>query len=256
MFSIVETTSVVKAFSLLESLANSGGCAGLGELALDCGVTKPTARRLLQSLLSMGYIQQQEDRRYLLTSKLRWLAMPCGSRELASLAEEPLRDLHRLTDETVNLGILRRNRIVYVTILESTHPLRRVSDGQDSDPIFTTALGRAIAAHLPAVKLKQLLKSAGMEKRTKFTTVDPKKLTPLLERASRDGFAVEREETDVGVACVAAPVFAGGEVVAAVSVSAPTARIERIKFSELTAAVRLAASKISNRIAASRPQCA
>ena len=216
---------LVKAFSLIESLARDGGGATLAELALATGQAKPTTHRVLRSLMSMGYVEQSAEGEYRLTDKLRQFALGSSDRELASVAHPILRRLREETGETVNLGVLRRNIVMYLTVIESDHALRRVAgDMTEGDPVLTTALGRAIASQLPTEAIDRLLRSAPVPKRTPRTVTEPRKLRTILARAKRDGYVIERDQTDVGVTCFGAPIFRGGTVVAAISISAPSAR--------------------------------
>jgi DNA-binding IclR family transcriptional regulator len=120
--------------------------------------------------------------------------------------------------------MLRHDRTLYVEVLECMLPLRRVAT-RTSDPFHTTALGRAIAAFLPAEKLQKLLAKARMERRTPFTVTDRGQMLEIISTVTRDGYSIETDETDVGVTCIGVPVFCGDDVVAgAISVSVPTAR--------------------------------
>ncbi len=145
----MESSSIVKAFSLVELLAELKGSGSLNQVALGTGMTKPSAHRILRCLVELGYVQHDSGGIYRLTPKLHWVALGRSDRRLASVADPLLRRLHQQTAETVNLGVLRRNRVVYITVLESSHPLRRVAEPHESDPIFSTALGRAIGAFCP-----------------------------------------------------------------------------------------------------------
>ncbi|MGB7158826.1 MAG: IclR family transcriptional regulator [Tepidisphaeraceae bacterium] len=223
----MESTVLVKAFSLIETLASVGGESTLAELAIATGQAKPTTHRVLRSLLAMGYIAQSESGEYRLTSKLRQLALGSADRDLAALAQPILERLREQTGETVNLGVLRHHSVVYLSVIESNHALRRVAAVSEGDPLFTTALGRAIAAQLPPPAIERLLRSSSLlPKRTPRTVTDPQELRAILAQAKRDGYVIERDQTDLGVTCLGAPVFRRGEVAAAVSISAPSARAE------------------------------
>lgn len=235
----MESTVLVKAFSLIESLAN--GAVGLAELATAAGVTKPTAHRILQSLVSLQYVEALGDGKYRLTRKLRQLSMGLDERSLTSIVTPSLQSLRETTGETVNLGVLRANRIVYLAVLESAHPLRRVGSMNEDDPVFTTALGRAIASQLSPEPLERLLRAAQPEKRTPKTVTSVEQIRQVLTDARQEGFAIERDQTDVGVTCMAAPVFDRGDVVAAISISAPSARAVGAEEKWLRALRRVAA---------------
>jgi DNA-binding IclR family transcriptional regulator len=124
----MESTVLVKAFALIESLAGAGGTASLAELAAVTAQAKPTTHRVLRALAALGYVEQStDDGEYRLTSKLRQLALGSADRDLAAVAQPILQRLRDQTGETVNLGVLREGGISYLTVIESSHALRRVT---------------------------------------------------------------------------------------------------------------------------------
>jgi DNA-binding IclR family transcriptional regulator len=247
----MESTSLVKAFSLLELLAELDGSSSLNQLAVGTRTTKPTAHRILRCLAKLGYIQHDSGGIYRLTPKLRWVALGRSDRRLASIADPLLRRLHVQTGETVNLGVLRRNRVVYITVLESSHPLRRVVEAHESDPIFSTALGRAIAAQLAEAEINHLFASGAIEARTPQTTRNQEDLRRILTKVRRAGYAIERDETDLGVTCVAAPVISQAQPIAAISLSIPSARVDSNSEKRWIADVQATARSLSRELAAS-----
>jgi DNA-binding IclR family transcriptional regulator len=246
----MESSSLVKAFSLLEILADFEGSASLNQLSFGVGMTKPTAHRILGCLVGLGYVRHDPGGVYRLTPKLRWVALGRSERRLACIADPLLRRLHVETGETVNLGILRRDRIFYVAVLESSHALRRVAGAQDSDPIFSTALGRAITANLPGPKIEQLLSRSSIEARTPQTTTDKDELKRILVDVHRRGYAIERDQTDLGVTCIAAAVIVRGEPIAAVSLSVPSARVDAESERRWTASIQATAHSLSRELVA------
>ena len=222
----MESSILIKSFSVLEALANLGQPIGLAELAVMTGLSKPTAHRVLRSLIALGYVAAVGGGAYQLTGKLRQLSLGPTDRWLATIGDPVLHALRKQTGETINLAVLRYNRILYVSILESEQALRRVPRVQEADPVLCTALGRAIAAYLPENAVKLLLDTQVVERRTPKTIVNPKSLRQLLVDVKTNGYSIERDETDLGVTCIGVPVFWRKEVVAAISISAPSARID------------------------------
>lgn len=256
----MECRSVVKAFALLELLADrpaeaagaarENGGAPLRDLADRAGLKRPTAHRLLGTLAALGYVSRTTPGVYRLARPWPGAATGAAGRRggaqvdpatLARLAQPELRSLHRLTTETVNLGVLRGGRVEYLLVLESRHPLRRVVKPGATDPFHTTALGRAIAAHLPEAQREALLRSLGRRAAAEA-------MRRTLAEVARQGWAVEQDETDVGVTCLGAPVLFRGEPVAAVSISAPTARVDARRRREWAGHLCRAAREISKSI--------
>lgn len=250
----MESTSITKALGLLEATAGHPQGRSLAELAAEAGMPKPTAHRILKTLTALGYLEHPAAGVYRQSMQAKRLVSDAAARRLLDAAHKPLRDLHARTHETVNLGMLRHDRVLYLDVLESQLPLRRVAD-RASDPFHTTALGRAIAAFLPEELRRRLLAKARLERRTSATITDRRRLTAELGRVARQGHAIETDETDIGVTCIGAPVFAGDEVAGAISVSVPTVRAEGASRAQLIAQVQRAAKSITAALSA-RPRSA
>jgi len=238
----MESSVLVKAFALLEVLADAGDALALGEAALRARQSKPTARRVFQSLIALGYVSQDADGKYRLTGKLRQMGLGPADRWLVAAALPAVRKLHASLGETVNLGVLRQGRVWYLVVLESDHPLRRVAAVQESDPFFSTALGRAIVAFEDAPVRKFLLRQVPLERQTPATIVEPKAIEKVLVDTRKNGFAVESDQTDLGVTCVSAPILSQGRAIAAISISVPTARFNAHGQERLVSAVQKAAT--------------
>lgn len=240
---------VVKVFRLLEALGQTEQGQSLASLAQEVHLAKPTAHRLLKMMTGLGYVGRTEQGLYRLTGKLQRLTMRLDDRRLVEMAEPVLWQLHEQTGETVNFGVLRQDRVVYLRVIESRQPLRRVAEPLSTQHFHCGALGRVLAAGLESRRRESLLRrSAPLEKRTPFTVVDVDELRQILELAEREGFAVEHDQTDVGVTCVGAPVRRFDQVIAAVSVSVPTARCDAARELELIEQVRRTAEQLSGQL--------
>lgn len=247
----MESTSLTKALCLLEATAGYPEGRSLGDLAAEAGLAKPTAHRLLMALASLGYIERPASGVYRQSTAAKRLVSDAPTRRLIQAASPAINGLHAQTQETVNLGVLRHDRVLYLEVLESTHRLRRVATGA-SDPFHTTALGRILAACLPEARLDRLLTRARLAKRTPATITDVDKLRAAIVQARRQGYAIEADETDVGVTCIAAPILSGGEAAGAISVSVPSARATGVARRQLVKRVREAATRASRRLESGR----
>ena len=215
----MESAHLVKAFALLEATAGREEGRSLAELAADVGLPKSTAHRLLKTLCALGYMVNSGSGIYRQTSLLRRVANGQEDSKLVELAFPILESLHQKTGKTVNLGVLRFERVVYLSVREKNTVAHRVVLERMSDPCFSTALGRAIVAYLPLERQAFLLRNALIEKRTPMTVVDPRALKKVLDDVRARGIAEEENQTDVGVMCIAAPVFDHDGVVASISLT-------------------------------------
>ena len=246
MFSIMESGILVKAFGLMETLARTSDGMSLADLADRNSLAKPTAHRVLQCLMTIGYVEKADGAVYRLTGKLRTLVLGPDDGDLLHAGEAPLRALHEKTGETTNLGVLRGDRVVYLIVQESTHALRRVVEANESDPFYCTAMGRAIVSQLPVDQQSMLLRKARLVKRTSQTVIDSGQLRAILQQAAHDGFVIEKNQTDIGVTCIGAPVLQNNRVIAAVSLSAPTVRFDAATQASWVKLVKQTARRIAS----------
>jgi len=237
---------VVKAFRLIEVLAGDDGGQGLAKLAQGANLTKPTAHRILNVLSNIGYVDRVAPNVYRLGHRLLRIVLGRENERLISAAKPVVSRLHELTGETVNFGVVQHGWVVYLVVAESTQPLRRVATPNESHPFYCTAMGRAIVASYSQDERDHLLATAKLERRTPCTVIRIDELRRILDKTKVIGIAVEEGETDIGVTCIAAPVYDNGKTVAALSVSVPTARLDASGRQELYSIVRDAAARLTD----------
>ena len=228
-----------KAFSILEVLARSGRRLTLAELAEEGRLPKPTMHRILRSLRDLGYVSQPDrGGAYELSGRLASLSEYGRDEAVREKALPLMRQLHETFDETVNLGLLEGIYIRYAHVLETTQALRWIVKPGARDMFHTTALGRAIVAHLPAEPQARLVAKVCATLPSRVRKSAREKLGAELAATRARGYALEEEETVAGVACVATPLTGLGEPLAAVSVSVPVHRFPASQRAALVAAVR------------------
>lgn len=248
MSSIMEATSLGKAFHVLEVLASSEGALSLMEIVQELGFHKPTVHRILRELVELGYVSRVEKGVYEITSKLRRLALGKMDDRLTELADPFLRVLHDETAETVNLGVLRGTKVRYLRVLESKHPLRRIVEPNATDPFYSTALGRAITIQMNDESWDALIERTRLIARTTQTVVNVNQLRKIHQRVQQDGYAVEQDQNDVGVTCIGAPVYEDENVIAAISLSVPSARANQKTLQQFIKAVVRTSQRITKQI--------
>lgn len=214
-----------KTFSLLEVLARAGRQLTLAELAEESRQPKPTVYRILRSLRDLGYVEQADRGGvYALSARLNSLVEYGRDEAVRRKALPLMTELHAKFDETVNLGLLEGIYIRYAHVVETTQPLRWIVKPGARDMFHTTALGRAIVAHLPGEQQGRLVAKACATLPSRGRAAAKARLEKELAATRVRGYALEEEETVAGVACVATPLAALGEPLAAVSVSVPIHR--------------------------------
>ena len=214
------------AFRALECLADAPGPLPLPDLAGLAGLSKTTAFRYLRTLAALGYAEQRADGRYSLGPAVNRLGGEnARDAALQAVAEPYLLALGRQFGETVNLGVPKGRRIHYLVMLKGDKPQTMQAEAGDSDGLHCTALGKALLAYLPADQVGQHLKAA-LPRLTPHTIQTRRQLDQALAKVRRFGYAIDREENEIGCVCYAAPVFdQARRPVAAISVSIPLQRL-------------------------------
>jgi IclR family acetate operon transcriptional repressor len=241
---------LTKTLRILDLLRDSRSPASLHEISSQAGINKSTALRLLAHLEGEEYLRRDEKGGYSLGPKLLQLGSDYKVQApLREMAREALWELWRVTQETVNLAVLDGLDVVYIDCLESPHGFRMVSNKGMRAVLHRTALGKALLAYQPPEQREWLIKSLRFQAFTPNTVTSAFELSRQLIAIRQSGYAVDNEESVLGVRCLAAPILdRKGIAVAAISISGPSSRISPQKTSTLGEAVKKAAQEVSERI--------
>ena len=215
-----------KSFRTLEAMSEMGEPISLKQVVSATGLPKPTLHRILRTLTDLGYVDQDGDRHgYRLTPRLLRLTRGASFTDLVEKALPAMERLHRLFNETVNLGVLRGHNVYYVHVIETTQSLRwQVHPGR-RDPWYSTALGRAIVAALPDARMAELLVAARIDAKTPFAPRDRAEIEKIIRETRASGVAIDDQENDLGVVCLSVPFENDSGLPAAISVSVPKSRV-------------------------------
>lgn len=240
----VQVAVLEKAFAIIEAMERLGRGVPLRQVSEETGIPKATAYRILHSLVALGYVMQDAPSgHYQLTAKLAQLGHVDRYDGLLARALPYMEELFAAFNETTNLGVLEGERVHYLHSLETHKPLRWTVRPGSSDPFHCTALGRAIAAFLPKDQINALIRQFELHKRTDKTPTDSDEVSGILARVRQEGWALDDEENDEGVCCLAVPLLDGVAPVGSISVSIPQGRVTN----ELKKAVVAALIQIGER---------
>jgi IclR family acetate operon transcriptional repressor len=240
------STSVVRAFELLDRVAGAGRDGiTLAQLSAGTPKARSTTHRYVTTLLALGAIRRDEAGRLRLGLKLLELATGLLEGDnLRTVAEPVLRELGERTGETVHLGVPSDGHVVYIAKVESPQSVRLVSRIGVRVPLHCTAMGKAIMSQLSPSELSAALELP-REIRTVHTITARDVLLAELDRVRHDGVAIDNEENEIGVRCMAAVIVGSRTApVAAISVSGPAARMNPDRCAELAPFVAAAAQEI------------
>jgi DNA-binding IclR family transcriptional regulator len=240
-----------KGLAILEELATIGRQgASASELGRRLGLHRTTVYRFLTTLALRGYAEQVEG-----TDQFR-LGFKALSLASATITGLPLRDigapvlesLNRVTRETVLIVAFDQGELITIDRLEGEHPITLRNHIGARRPAYCSATGKAILAHLPEPVVDQIL-SRGMPARTPRTITTPLAYKTALQQVRRCGYGIDDEEFVEGMRCVAAPVFdLTSRVAGAISLAAPTMRMEMSRLVSLAVDVVEAANRLSRQL--------
>jgi DNA-binding IclR family transcriptional regulator len=218
----------------------------LKEIAIRTGLPESTMFRVLLTLVKHQYIEQYRDGTYQLAPKLifGWLAEVAN--RVRDLARPELERLVSTFNETVCLSYLYKDRIHVLDCLETFHEIRMTNKIGRVLPPHCSAMGKAITAFQERELTDRIIEVYGLSPRTEYTITDRNRLFHEFEEIRKTGIACDREESTLGGICFAAALRPEGKpVVAAMSISTPTARMTSQLEQDIRAALLETAAKLS-----------
>ncbi len=235
----IERNPIAKALRSLGWLIQTPGSeVGVRQLAQALDLTPSNAHKLLATLVSEGFVQQDSrTARYSLGGELlRWAYLIIARNPVPQIALEPMRRLVDRCGETAFLGIVDpvRQAMMFALSVESPHPLRYAVMLNTWMPLHTGASGLAILAFLPQEQISSIIERTGLAPATKASIIDRKQLDKVLGKIRHDGFAISHGQRIEGAVGIAAPVFGpSGEVIGDVAMTVPEARYAKFERDDL-----------------------
>ncbi|KAF0819872.1 Transcriptional regulator KdgR, KDG operon repressor [Bacillus sp. ZZV12-4809] len=243
--------SVSRALDIITLISLKKNGLGVTEIANQIDINKSSVYRILSTLVQYGYIEQDsETGKY----KLGYKFLEISSKLLESIdlraeARPFLQELENETNEVIHLVVYDQGEVVYIEKLEGNETLRMHSKVGKRAPMHCTSVGKAILAHLPSSIVSDILERKGMPVHTDKTITDKDEFMKELGQVRQKGYALDLEENEYGITCVAAPIFDHlGKVIAAVSISGPTMRMTDERLDALKSIMVKTGQNISARL--------
>lgn len=240
-------------------MAVSGGVRPT-ELAERLGVDRSTAYRILYTLVQNGYVLHEERSNKFVANPAKIFQLSAevaGSRNWVSVAMDRLKDLSDLTHHTANLAVKYDCEMVIIarelavetpTVLQSLGARR---------PVHCSATGKATIAFLPQVEVERIVGETGLTPLTAYSITSEERLMAELAQVRQQGYAVDDQETLLGVRCIAAPVFDyDGHPLAAIGISGPISTLTTEDITDLATKVQRIARETSEALGARIPTTA
>jgi DNA-binding IclR family transcriptional regulator len=221
-----------RAFAVLDLLGESGTPLGLAQVATSLQLHKSTAHRFLMVLEKHRMVERTAGGKFRLGLRL----FDLGNRaieqyDLRERAQPHLKRLVAETEETAHLCILEGAHVIYIDKIEPARSVRMITRIGASNPVHCTAVGKAMLAFLPEERITDILGRLRFERYTSHTISTVEALRAEIEKTRRRGYAVDDEEFEEGLRCIAVPVLDAQRLpVAAVSVSGPSFRVTAQKL--------------------------
>ncbi|MCX8279826.1 IclR family transcriptional regulator [Phyllobacterium sp. 0TCS1.6C] len=245
-----ETGTLGKAVDVLDIVARADTPLRFTDILQLADQPRGTLHRQIANLLEEGLLVLNSDNSYGLGMRLMQLAAKAWSRnDLRLIAAPHLQKLHEATGETVHLGVLRGVDVVYLDKIESRQSVRMVSQIGNTAPAYCTGVGKAALSALPEAELDALVKQIRFRFYTSQTLMDKMALYRHLKEVRERGVAFDRQEHEVGIACVAAPIHLSNGA-AGISVTGPSYRLTWQVLASYVEVTRKAAAAIMDDLAA------
>lgn len=243
--------SADRIFSIVEYLAEHDA-ARISDLSEALGLHKSTVHRFLASLSSMGYVTRNEpNSTYSLTYKLVELSGKIlKNSDIPRLVHPHLAHLSSICDETVHFVHRSGNNVIYLEKVESQsvkmRSVRLSSEIGLTRPMYCSAVGKAILAGLTQDEVREIWEASEIESKTIHTITSFDKLKTELTEISKLGYALDNEENELGIRCIAVPVFDYHDRPEyALSISTLSGRMPDTRLSELASLLLDTASTLS-----------
>ncbi|MBM7650626.1 IclR family transcriptional regulator [Neobacillus cucumis] len=240
--------SIERAADVLELFLTSTPELSIKEMSDRLNLSKSTVHGIIKTLEHRGYLQQNpDDLKYRLGIRLLELGNYVGKHlDIGRIARPIIRELVDDLNETVHLVTLQRNELIYIEKVEGPSALTIYSHIGKRAPFHCTGVGKAILSQLSEEETDRILSSANLEAFTEFTTTNIEDIKKLLPTIREQGYAVDDEEIELGLKCIAAPIFNHqGNVIASISCAAPKVRLDEKRLPKVINGIKKAAAEIS-----------
>lgn len=243
--------SVSRALDIVSLISMKKGGLGVTEIANQIDINKSSVYRILSTLVQYGYVEQDaESGKY----KLGYKFLEISSKLLSSIdlrteAKSSLQELERQTNEVIHLVVYDQGEVVYIEKLDGNETLRMHSKVGKRAPMHCTSVGKAILAHLPTEAVLDIIGRKGLPAHTDKTITDKEQFLQELTKVREMGYALDLQENEYGITCIAVPIFDhAGKVAAAISISGPTIRMTLDRLRELQPVMIRTGEEISARL--------
>lgn len=235
----------LRVLQVLEQISRDGSGQRLTDLSRKLQIPKSTLLPILQTLCQHKYLSQDDLGRYVPGTALFSLGTAfAGGFPVLQYIREQLQLLVSELGETCYFGVLDEGLVLYLEKVESSQPLRMLTNVGRRLPAYATGIGKALLCDMDEAQLRRLYPE-GLTALTEHTITDFSQLNDQLLQARQEGYAWEAEESTPHVRCFAVPVRKHGSIVAAISVTIPIFRYQEEDRQRILSTIQSAAAQMS-----------
>lgn len=241
--------TVGKALSVLDGVAAFERPVRFNDILEKSNYPKATLYRILQNLVTEDLLSYDRKwQTYSLGVRLVRLAHSAWTQaSLAPVAYPHLTALSEATGETIHLAQLDGPHVLYLDKRDSKRRVNMFSEAGKVGPAYCTGVGKAMLAHLPDQELRRVLAQQSFHRFTESTICSRKELTVELEQVRKRGYALDREDHEPGIICVAVPILSGtSQMMGAISITSTSARTSLGRLEEFVPDLKRAAGAIAS----------
>jgi IclR family transcriptional regulator, KDG regulon repressor len=244
--------SLYKALLILDSFTEANPEWGVSDLSRHLGIGKSSVSTMLSTLASLNFVYQSPTtRRYRLGPRCLELGYVASSRLVIRNLAFPCLETLLQGNRIVYMGIPYLNELLYI---ETLFPIRRqvnYSSVGRRAPLYCTAIGKAILAYMPPLYIEEYINTVAFRRHTPNTIMSAQDLREELEMIQKRGYSIDRQETELGIQCVGAPVRGSdGNVIAAISISGSPKEINFDNLADLSEEILKVSRDISQKVIA------
>ncbi|MFC5701606.1 IclR family transcriptional regulator [Cohnella faecalis] len=242
--------ALAKGMSIMEMLASSRDTLGITDIYDRTGLPKSSIFTILSELEHLGYVAKTEDGKYQLTLKLYNVGMERLSKlDIRQAARPEMEWMAENLKFTVHLAILEDDKALYIDKVNGPGFVQFSTQIGQTQLLHNSGVGKALAAYMADDQLLQAIAKHGMPKTAAHTMTSLEEFKPFLVGVRETGYAIEDEEGEAGIRCIAAPIFNHtGKVAGALGITALSSELPSRAFGECGELLRAKALAVSNKL--------
>lgn len=237
-----------KIIDIIEVVSLYPAGLSLGMLSAETGINKSTVFRIANALVDHGYFEREESGKYRLTMRIYEIGLRVfGGVDLNEIMHPYLQKLANCSGECVHFGYVSGTDVIYLDKVDPSNSYFRISTKIGyRNPVYVTGMGKIVAAHMSEEKQKKIWEDSTIIARTPNTITSFDKMRQELMEAQKNGYAIDHEEWELGVCCIAVAVENfDKEPTYAISITIPSARFNEEIIQKFYPLLRECANNIS-----------